>query len=228
MGGDPPPTDPERFEHFLTRLPCSDIAVALADAEPLDVPVAFRFPASVRRRYERLRRFPRGLLVLGDAVCSFNPVYGQGITVAALQATALRDELARSDPPRARRYFRRIAALIDPPWTVAAGADLAHPQVIGSRGPTVRILNRWLPRVHAAAAAHDPVLATAVLRVTGLLDPPTALLRPDHIARVLLRLSVHDGGTSMTSHDEIAGADALRAAVGRKGHGLIASIARNR
>ena len=177
------PLDPERFEHFLTRLPCSDIAAALADAEPLDAPVAFRFPASVRRRYERLGRFPRGLLVLGDAVCSFNPVYGQGMTVAALQATALRDELARSDPPHARRYFRRIAALIDPPWTVAAGADLAHPQVVGARGPTVRILNRYLPHLHAAAA-HDPVLATAVLRVTGLLDPPTALLRPDRLARL--------------------------------------------
>ncbi len=203
MGEDPPPTHPEGFEHFLTRLPCSDIAVALAEAEPLDAPVAFRFPASVRKRYERRGRFPRGLLVLGDAVCSFNPVYGQGMTVAALQATALRDELARSDPPHARRYFRRIAALIDPPWTVAAGADLAHPQVVGARGPTVRILNRYLPHLHAAAA-HDPVLATAILRVTGLLDPPTALLRPDRLARLLLRrrprtVPVHDGGTSMTS-----------------------------
>jgi hypothetical protein len=125
------------------------------------------------------------------------------MTVAALQATALRDELARSDPPHARRYFRRIAALIDPPWTVAAGADLAHPQVVGARGPTVRILNRYLPRLHAAAA-HDPVLATAILRVTGLLDPPTALLRPDRLARLLMRrrprtVPVHDGGTSMTS-----------------------------
>ena len=230
MGDDAPPTDPQRFEHFLTRLPCSDIAVALADAEPLDAPVAFRFPASVRRRYERRGRFPRGLLVLGDAVCSFNPVYGQGMTVAALQATALRDELARSDPPRARRYFRRIAALIDPPWTVAAGADLAHPQVMGPRGPTVRILNRYLPRLHAAAA-HDPVSATAVLRVTGLLDPPTALLRPDRLARVLLRrrprtVPVHDGGTSMTN--EISPPAALPTAGGGKGHGLTESIARDR
>ena len=232
MGGDLPPTDPEGFERFLTRLPCSDIAAALADAEPLDAPVAFRFPASVRRRYERLRRFPRGLFVLGDAVCSFNPVYGQGMTVAALQAAVLRDELGRSDSPRARRYFRRISALIDPPWTVAAGADLAHPHVVGPRGLTVRILNRCLPRVHAAAA-HDPVLATAVLRVTGLLDPPTALLRPDRLARVLLgrrlrTLSVHDGGTSMTSYGEIVEADALRTAVAGKGRGLTESIARDR
>ena len=152
------------------------------------------------------------------------------MTVAALQATALRDELARSDPPHARRYFRRISALIDPPWTVAAGADLAHPQVIGPRGPTVRILNRCLPHVHAAAA-HDPVLATAVLRVTGLLDPPSALLRPNRLARVLLsrRLrtsSVHDGGTSMTS--EIVRADASRAVVEGEGRGLTESIARDR
>ena len=232
MGDDPPPTDPEGFERFLTRLPCSDIAAALVGGEPLDAPIAFRFPASVRRRYERRRRFPRGLLVLGDAVCSFNPVYGQGMTVAAMQATVLRDELARSDPPLARRYFRRISALIDPPWTVAAGADLAHPHVVGPRGLTVRILNRCLPHVHAAAA-HDPVLATAVLRVTGLLDSPTALLRPDRLMRVLLKrrlrtLSFHDGGTSMTSYDEIVGADASRTAVEEKGRGLTESIARDR
>ena len=232
MAGDAPPTDPEQFERFLTRLPCSDIAAALADAEPLDAPVAFRFPASVRRRYERRQRFPRGLLVLGDAVCSFNPVYGQGMTVAALQATVLRDELARSDSPRARRYFRRISALINPPWTVAAGADLAHPQVIGPRGPAIRILNRCLPHVHAAAA-HDPVLATAVLRVTGLLDPPIALLRPDRLARVLVgrrlrTVPLHSAGTAMTSQDEIVGFDALRTAVEGKGLGLTESIARDR
>ncbi len=185
MRADAPPTDPGGFARFLTRLPAPDIAAALADAEPLDDPVGFRFPASVRRRYERLARFPDGLVVLGDAVCSFNPVYGQGMTVAALQAAALRDELARHDGFRARRYFRAVAPILDAPWTVAAGSDFAHPHVTGPRGFTVALFNHYLPHVHAAAA-RDPVLATAFLRVTGLLDPPTALLRPGHLARVLL------------------------------------------
>ena len=116
---------------------------------------------------------------------------------------------------------------------VAAGLaahDLAgdHPQVVSARGPTVRIRNRYLPRLHAAA--HDPVLATAVPRVTGL-DPPTALLRPDRLACLLLRrrprtVPVHDGGTSMIS--EIVRAAALRTADGGNGRSLAESIGRDR
>ena len=117
---------------------------------------------------------------------------------------------------------------------VAAGLaahDLAgdHPQVVSARGPTVRIRNHYLPRLHAAAA-HDPVLATAVPRVTGL-DPPTALLRPDRLACLLLRrrprtVPVHDGGTSMIS--EIVRAAALRTADGGNGRSLAESIGRDR
>ena len=182
--GDYPPTDPAGFDEFVGNLPTPDIAIALAGAEPLDDPVPFRFPASVRRRYERLAAFPAGLLVIGDAACSFNPIYGQGMTVAAAEALALRALLARGGAPDARRYFRAIAATIDAPWDIAVGSDLAFPQVPGKRTAKVRLVNAYLPRLHAAAT-RDKALAAAMIRVIGLKDRPEGLLRPDRVLRVL-------------------------------------------
>jgi 2-polyprenyl-6-methoxyphenol hydroxylase-like FAD-dependent oxidoreductase len=182
--GDFPPTDPAGFDEFVAGLPMPDIAKAIAGADPLDDPVPFRFPASVRRRYERLAAFPAGLLVIGDAVCSFNPIYGQGMTVAAAEAMTLRALLARDALPDARRYFRAIAAAIDVPWDIAVSADLAFPQVPGKRSAKVRLVNAYLPRLHAAAA-HDEALAASMIRVIGLKDRPEGLLRPDRVLRVL-------------------------------------------
>jgi 2-polyprenyl-6-methoxyphenol hydroxylase-like FAD-dependent oxidoreductase len=182
--GDYPPVDPPQFDEFVAGLPSADVAAAIAGGEPLDDPVPFRFPASVRNRYERLAAFPAGMLVIGDAVCSFNPVYGQGMTAAAAQAMALRRLLARPGMPDARRYFRAIAAVVDVPWDIAAGADLAFSQVPGKRTAKVRLVNAYLPRLHAAAA-RDQALAAALVRVIGLKDRPEGLLRPDRMLRVL-------------------------------------------
>ena len=182
--GDYPPTDPAGFDEFVAGLPSADIATAIVGAEPLDDPVPFRFPASVRRRYERLAAFPAGLLVIGDAACSFNPIYGQGMTVAATEAVTLRGLLARDAVPEARRYFRAIAAAIDVAWDIAVGADLAFPQVPGKRSAKVRLVNAYMPRLHAAAA-HDEALAASLVRVIGLKDRPEGLLRPDRVLRVL-------------------------------------------
>lgn len=182
--GDHPPLDPDGFDAFAASLCFPDIPEALVGATPLDDPVGFRFPASVRHRYERLRRFPAGLLVMGDAVCSFNPIYGQGMTVAATEAATLRDLLSSGSPPAHQQYFQRIARMIDTPWDIAVGADLAFPGVPGRRTAKVRIVNAYVPRLHAAAST-DSSLGRAFIRVMGMVDRPQGLLRPDRVLRVL-------------------------------------------
>ncbi|HET7519040.1 MAG TPA: FAD-binding monooxygenase [Actinomycetes bacterium] len=182
--GDHPPTDPDGFLEFARSLRFPDIYETVRDAEPLDDPVSFRFPASVRHRYERLGCFPDGLLVVGDAVASFNPVYGQGMSVAALEALTLRRHLERGTRPQPRRFFADLARVVDVPWEIAAGGDLVFPDVQGRRTPRGRLLNAYITRLHAAAA-RDASLADAFVRVAGLVAPPQTLLHPRVAVRVV-------------------------------------------
>ena len=151
------------------------------DAEPLDEPVAYRYPSSVRNRYDRLSRFPEGLAVLGDAVCALNPIYGQGMTVAALEAAALRPHLADG---QTRDYLREVGRISGVAWAMALGADLSFPEVEGTRTPATRLLGRYIRRLQAGAE-HDAQLGQAFLRVTSMVDPPSALLRPSVVVRTL-------------------------------------------
>ena len=183
--GPRPPADPDGFAAFAAGLPAPDIFEVIADAEPLGEVLPARYPASVRRRYERLDRFPDGLLVTGDAVCGFNPVYGQGMSVAALEALALRDCL--HDGPAAGlagRFFAKAARIVDIPWQIAVTSDLRFPGIQGPRTAKVRLVNAYLARFHVAATA-DPVLGRAFLGVVNLIDRPEGLLRPAIAARVL-------------------------------------------
>lgn len=184
MVGDHPPTDDAGLLAFLARCAPPEVYEAIAAAEPLSEPSVHRFPASRWRHYERLRDFPDGLLVFGDAICSFNPVYGQGMTVAALEADALRRCLRDGDENLARRFFRAAAGAIGPVWLLNAVADLAIPAVEGRRTLATRVLNRYVTRVQVVAS-HDPVVATAFMRAIALLTPPTGLMRPDVAVRVL-------------------------------------------
>ncbi|MFI6066610.1 FAD-dependent oxidoreductase [Micromonospora sp. NPDC051227] len=182
--GDHPPADERGFLDFVRSLPVPDIFDVIRDAEPLDDPVSFRYPASVRRHYERLDRLPAGFLVLGDALCSFNPVYGQGMTVAALEALTLREHLRTGLAPRPGEFFRDAARVVDVPWDISAGSDLSFPGVVGPRPPKVRIANAYMSRVQAAAV-RDGAVTRSFMRVAGLVDPPTDLMRPRMMWRVL-------------------------------------------
>ncbi|SDJ97281.1 2-polyprenyl-6-methoxyphenol hydroxylase [Actinopolyspora mzabensis] len=183
MLGDHPPTDHVEFTEFARSLPVPDVYEGIKDAEPIDEPVTFGFPASVRRRYERLKRFPEGLIVIGDAVCSFNPVYGQGMSVAAWQVSTLREQLraGKIDPGR---LMREVGRVVDNPWEISAGGDLAFPGVEGRRTAKSSLGNAYMSRVQHAATM-DTSVADGFMRVAGLMDPPSSLMRPRMMSRVL-------------------------------------------
>jgi hypothetical protein len=160
------------------------VLAAIRHAEPLDDPVTNRFPASLRRGYERMPRFPAGLLAFGDAICSFNPTYGQGMSIAALQAVALRHCLADGEEDLAPPFFRAAAKPVDVAWRLSLGGDLALPAVQGHRPLAVRATIAYLDRVLGGAEA-DPALTELFLKVLGFLEPPTRLFRPSVVGRVL-------------------------------------------
>jgi 2-polyprenyl-6-methoxyphenol hydroxylase-like FAD-dependent oxidoreductase len=182
--GHHPPTDPEGFLAFVEAIAPADVFAAIRDADSFDDIVAHRFPASVRRRYERLRRFPAGLIVFGDAICSSNPAHALGMSVAALQTEALRDSLAGGDRDLARRFFRAAARPVDMAWQLTVGADLALPQVKGPRPLPVRVINAYVNRV-LIAAERDTAVAEQFMRVVALQAPLTRVFRPSTALRVL-------------------------------------------
>ena len=182
--GDHAPDDDQMFAAYAGSLPTSDIYDIVAHAEPLSDFVRYRYPANLRRRYERLARFPGGYLVFGDALCSFNPVYGQGMTVAAQEAALLRECLNAGDADLAQRFFAGASTVIDTPWDIAVGNDLRHPQVAGPRPLKVRFINWYIGKLHMAAR-HDSKLAAAFLKVANLEEPPARLLHPSIVMRVI-------------------------------------------
>lgn len=185
--GDCPPTDQAGFYDFVGTLAAPEIRETLRDAEPLDDPVVFRFPTTLRRRFEDMPRLPHGLAVVGDAVTCFNPVYAQGMTVAALSALTLRGHLHTGADLDPMLFFRSLARdVIDQPWEMTNTVDLGFPGVEGERTLQVRMAQRFLKLVQTAAT-RDEAVAAVYMRTAGLIEPPQALMKPAMVLRVLLQ-----------------------------------------
>lgn len=174
--GDEPPTDPRGYELFSKNLQHPLVHDWIMAAEPEGPPMGFRGTANVRRRYDRLGGRPRGLLVVGDAACSFNPVYGQGITVAAGAALALRKALAQG--VRSTKSLQRLVVKsAAQAWTISGGADKKMPRATGNAvkdGPADRFADWYLARVEARSTGNLAV-GVPFRDVLHLNAPATAL-----------------------------------------------------
>ncbi|MBB5870067.1 2-polyprenyl-6-methoxyphenol hydroxylase-like FAD-dependent oxidoreductase [Allocatelliglobosispora scoriae] len=181
--GDHPPVDPEGFNAFVKTLVAPEVHEAIVAAEPLNDVVLFRFPTTMRRRYERLTKLPEGLLIMGDAVCTPNPVFAQAQTLAALQALRLRDALRTGSAPKAVDFAAAVSAVIDPAWEMTESINLSFPDVEGHRSLKLKMLLAYMKRVQMATH-HDASITEAFMRSAGLVDPIHALMTPSFMRKV--------------------------------------------
>lgn len=201
-----PPRDPDGFTRFLDGLRHDAVARLAHAGTPEGDVVVHRRTGNRRHHYERLRDWPPGLLVLGDALCAFNPVYGQGVTVAACEALVLRGALRRGlapgDERRLLRRFVRVAAL---PWAVATSGDLRYsPDARPSR--LQALLGRWTQELDRLASHGDDLAMATVARVYHLMASPLLLLRPGLLVAAV-RARRHGYGPPVPAPQVLAATD---------------------
>jgi 2-polyprenyl-6-methoxyphenol hydroxylase-like FAD-dependent oxidoreductase len=189
------PSNHLEFLEFARSLATPELYEALRPQEPMSDVAPHAFPGSQRRRYERLKNLPSGLIVLGDALCSFNPVYGQGMTVSALEAEALDDALcvAKAEveigPHFARRWFASTKAVVDAAWDGVSIEDFRHPELRSERPLGLRVAQWYVGRLHRATY-RDPRVTNQFYRVLSFMDSPSSLFSPRVARRVLLGRAV--------------------------------------
>jgi 2-polyprenyl-6-methoxyphenol hydroxylase-like FAD-dependent oxidoreductase len=190
--GDYPPRDEAGFLAFAKALHTPKLYDLIKDAERVADITSYRFPTSVQRHYERLAAFPEGFLVLGDAMSSFNPFYGQGMSAAALQVQALQQLLAERATGGqglaglAQSFFPRAAEIIATPWTLAANQDLAYPQTQGERPADSEERAQYFAALDALTA-DDIEVHRLIIEVFHLVKPLSALQEEPLRSRVLAR-----------------------------------------
>ncbi|WP_231989584.1 NAD(P)/FAD-dependent oxidoreductase [Mycobacterium sp. 852002-51057_SCH5723018] len=177
------PTDRAGLFNCLTDIAPPHVLAAARSAEPLADVTQYKFPSNRWRRYDKLARTPDGLIVMGDAMCSFNPLYGQGMSVAAIEALILRDCLEQGDESLPRRFFGLAAKEIAVAWQTAVSSDLALPQIAGKRTASVRLRNALVERM-VSAAETDPVMVQRFLQMMNMVGPRAELYRPSTMLRM--------------------------------------------
>jgi 2-polyprenyl-6-methoxyphenol hydroxylase-like FAD-dependent oxidoreductase len=193
-----PPRDVEGFSAFAKALYTSKVYDLIKDAERVTAITAYRTPTSVWRHYERLPAFPEGLVVVGDAMSSFNPVYGQGMSSAALQIQALQHVLhARARASQgldglAQAFFPKAAEIVVTPWTLAAHQDWAFPQTQGDRPADLEADAQYFAALDALTA-DDVEVYRLLVDVFHLVKPLSALHEEPWRSRVLA-CQQHQGG----------------------------------
>src|SRR6266480_4396314 len=189
---DYPPDDEAGFLEFARSLAQPDLYKAIKAAEPVTPIAVYKYSANRWRHYEHMERLPEGFIIMGDAACSFNPVYGQGMSVAAIETQSL-DRCLREQEMFdgnngvvgfTQRFQQAIARDIKTPWLLSTGEDLRYPGAEGKRSLSIRLLNRYMRRVIELTASEPRVTAT-LLRVRNLLKPLSTLFHPRIILAVL-------------------------------------------
>jgi 2-polyprenyl-6-methoxyphenol hydroxylase-like FAD-dependent oxidoreductase len=192
--GDWPPADKDGFLAYARSLRTPTLYNAIKQAKRLGDITRFIFPESVLRHFERLEPFPRGLLPIGDLICRFNPIYGQGMSVAAQEACLLRGMLrtrAREGDPLAglgEVFLSEAQLLIDAPWAMSAVPDFVYPETRGRR-PADFDSALGFARALTRSAAHDPAVHKLMLEVQHLLKPRSAYRDPEFVRRVTAEMA---------------------------------------
>jgi 2-polyprenyl-6-methoxyphenol hydroxylase-like FAD-dependent oxidoreductase len=185
-GGKYPPSDEREFTESLQRLPTPVIAEEVALSDPISKVYSYRQMANRRRRYDQWPARLGGFVALGDSMCAFNPVYGQGMTSGAISALILRDCLRQfglADNGLPRKFFKRVARFQSEPWGMATGADFRFVGTEGKRPLASRILEPVLGKMFEVQN-DDSEIADRLGEVINMVKPPTALFEPKMLMKI--------------------------------------------
>lgn len=177
------------FLDFAQKLPCQDIYKVISRATPLTTPKISRIPSNHRYHYELMPRVPKGYLMLGDAVCSFHPVFGHGMSMSLWEVAVLNSLLKDAEHKEKTfnievKYYKQIARIIDAPWMLSKLLECSEH---GVKQPNNiwEFLANWYVEKAIKATSVDIDIASTFLKIIMLYQSPWTLIRPDIFAKVL-------------------------------------------